>query len=248
MTLNYADSGTASLPRLGTQEEFWNEWNQSWRFREPDAFMERQREMALSVAQDLRLTAGLRILDVGCGTGWFGFALRSFGEVWATDLSESAIVEGQRRHPGVQFVCGDFLTVELPGPFDLVLSNDSLINMYDQPKCVERIASLMQPGAALLLLTPNREIWRHRTALKPLGRGQIQHWLLKAEYVRMLQPYFEIERVATIDPGGDRGLLWWVENRYMRKGMSLLIGQRRWRNLLERLRLGRELVLVARRT
>jgi hypothetical protein len=63
----------------------------------------------------------------------------------------------------------------------------------------------------------------------------------------MLDPHFEIERVTSIYPGGDQGLLWWVENRYVRGGMGRLLGKQRWRSLLEAARIGRELVLVARR-
>jgi SAM-dependent methyltransferase len=241
-----SDSGTTNPPELGVQGQFWDEWNKTWRFRTPDNFMQRQLEMAFEVVRDLHLHEA-RILDVGCGTGWFGNALLPFGRVWATDLSEAAIAEGRARHPGVQFVQGDFLSIDLPGPFDLVLSNDSLINMYDQRRCVERMATLLHSGGTLLLMTPHREVWRWRSALKPLGRGQVQHWLSKDEYLSLLRPFFTIGRVATIDPGGDRGPLWWVENRYVRAGMGLVLGRRRWRNLLEAAGLGRELVVVGRR-
>jgi hypothetical protein len=46
--------------------------------------------------------------------------------------------------------------------------------------------------------------------------------------------------------GGDRGTLWWVENRWVRGGMGRLVGRQRWRSTLEALRIGRELVVVAR--
>ncbi len=39
-----------------------------------DGFMERQRDIARSVAQNARLE-NARILDVGCGTGWLANAL-----------------------------------------------------------------------------------------------------------------------------------------------------------------------------
>jgi hypothetical protein len=109
------------------------------------------------------------------------------------------------------------------------------------------MAMLLRPGGVLVLMTPNREVWRRRSALKPLGRGQVQHWLSLSQYLALLRPYFTIERVTTIDPGGDRGVLWWVENRYVRRGMSILLGPRRWQSLLEAARLGRELVVVGRR-
>lgn len=99
-------------PPLDSQKTFWDTWNETWRFRDPDAFMQWQREVAVAVARRLALRDA-RILDVGCGTGWLGHARVPFGTVWAADLSEASIAEGRRRYPDVQFVCGDFLRVDL---------------------------------------------------------------------------------------------------------------------------------------
>jgi SAM-dependent methyltransferase len=243
-----AQSDPGRPPPLETQQEFWDGWNQAWRFRDGlDAFMERQRETAVAVAAAAGLQGG-RILDVGCGTGWLGNALLGFGKVWATDLSPGAIAEGRKRHPGVQLLCGDFLELDLPGPFDMVVSADSLAHMYDAAACVRRIADLLRPGGTFLLMTQSPFIWERRSKVKPLGDGQIQVWPSLARCKALLRPSFTLERVTSLDPGGDRGLLWWVENRWIRGGMGRLVGRVRWRNLLERLRLGREMVIVARRS
>jgi hypothetical protein len=63
----------------------------------------------------------------------------------------------------------------------------------------------------------------------------------------MLAPYYSVSEIYNIVPGGDRGVLFWVENRYIRGGISRIIGRRRWTRLLEKAGLGRELVIVARR-
>ena len=85
---------------------FWNEWNRDWRFRgDLDEFMERQRDIATSVAQNACLK-NARILDVGCGTGWLANALLPFGQAWGTDLSPEAIEDGRRRHPDCTFCAG----------------------------------------------------------------------------------------------------------------------------------------------
>ena len=233
-------------PSLEAQKGFWDTWNQTWRFRQLDTFMDSQRHFAVSLARRRGLHHA-RILDVGCGTGWLGNALLPFGSVVGTDLSEAAIAEGRRRHPRVELVGGDFLALDLRGPFDFVVSADMLNHMHDQVGCIRRMAEILAPGGTLLLMSPNREVWRRRSALKPLGHGQIQHWLSLDAYKALLRPYFTIERITTLDPGGDRGLLWWVENRFVRRGVGLVVGRRRWRSVLEAARLGRELVFVARR-
>jgi SAM-dependent methyltransferase len=240
------ESAPGSRPPIEQQQQFWDSWNGAWRFRDGyDPFMEAQRQVALRVAA--RLPKGARALDVGCGTGWLGNSIKDSAEIWGTDLSPSAIEDGKKRHPDVHLLCGDFLSLDLPGPFQLVISADSLAHMYDQEACVRRIAELLAPGGTFLLMTQNPFVWRRRSRLQPLVQGQLQLWPSLGRIRTLLAPWFEIERVTSIDPGGDRGLLWWVENRWVRGAVGRLIGRQRWRSLLESLRLGRELVVVARR-
>ncbi len=243
----FSDYESAKPPPLEEQGRFWDDWNRGVRFREGyDEFMDRQREKAIEAARHAGLHQA-RILDAGCGTGWLGNALLPSGQVWGTDLSQAAIEEGRRRHPAVQLICGDFLQLELPSPFDFVVMADSLTNMYDQAGGVRRVAALLRQGGTYLLMTPNREIWRRRSGLKPRGQGQFMAWPSLQAYRELLQPQFTIDSISSIVPGGDSGLLWWVENRWVRGGMRRLIGRERWRNLLESLGLGREWVIVARR-
>ena len=64
--------------------------------------------------------------------------------------------------------------------------------------------------------------------------------------MELLADDFEIERTGSLDPGGDRGVLFWVERRPTR-ALRRLVGERRWDRLLERFYIGRELVIRARR-
>src|SRR6187551_1149721 len=110
-----SESDATKTPPLEAQKNFWNEWNQSWRFSNFDNFMAAQREFATSLFTQRKIRDA-RILDVGCGTGWLGNSLLPFGKVWATDLSQAAVSEGMKQYPEVQFIQGDFLTLDLPGP------------------------------------------------------------------------------------------------------------------------------------
>lgn len=240
----YETSGT---PPIDEQRRFWDSWNSVARTAaEPDEFMGRQRDKALEVARSVGLREA-RILDVGCGTGWLGNELLPFGRVWGTDLSQAAIQEGQRRHPGVELICGDFLALELDGPFDFVVMADSLTHMHDQKGAVRRVAQLLRENGTYLLMTPNREVWRRRSKLKPRGAGQIMAWPTLDAYRALLGTHFTIESISTIVPGGDQGLIWWVESRRVRGVMARLMGAERWRDLLESAGVGREFVIVARR-
>jgi 2-polyprenyl-3-methyl-5-hydroxy-6-metoxy-1,4-benzoquinol methylase len=246
------DVGVGTNATTGFDEQrYWNDWNRTWRSREGvDPFMERQRDIAISIARETG-SRELRILDVGCGTGWLGNSLLPFGQVWGADLSVDAIAEGTRRHSGVSLICGDFLTVEVPGPFDLVVTADGIAHMPDHAACISRIADLTRPGGTLLLMTENPRVWQRRSTLRPLPpsvpHARPEEWPSLAVLRQLLLTAFTIQHVTSIEPGGDRGALWWVENRYVRGGMSRLVGRDRWRSLLERAGLGRELIIVATR-
>jgi 2-polyprenyl-3-methyl-5-hydroxy-6-metoxy-1,4-benzoquinol methylase len=231
--------------------QYWDEWNQTWRFREEyDDFMAKQADVALSVARQAALR-NARILDVGCGTGWLGNALQPFGRVWGIDLSSASIAVGSMRYPGLTLICGDFLEVDLVGPFDFVVSADALPHMPDHEAFFHRVGALLRPGGTLLLMTMNPQVWCRRSVLVEapdfLAHAGTDEWPTLTRIRRLMRPSFIVQRVTSMDPGGDRGLLWWVENRYVRGGMSRLLGRTRWRSLLERAGLGRDLIVVAKR-
>jgi 2-polyprenyl-3-methyl-5-hydroxy-6-metoxy-1,4-benzoquinol methylase len=235
------------VPTLAEQVAFWNHWNQEFRGAEIDWFMARQRDLAVEVAAAEQLRDA-RILDVGCGTGWLGHALLRFGTVTGTDLSPSSIERGRTAFPGVDLRCGDFLDVPLDGPFDLVVSADVISHVYDQARFVARIAELLRPGGVFVLMTQNAFVWNRSSRLRPVGRGQIRNWPSLRRVRALLEREFRIERITSLVPGGDRGVLIWVDNRFVLGAMRrLLPGRGTWVRWLEAARLGRELVYVARR-
>jgi SAM-dependent methyltransferase len=243
----YSQDGMGGpVPSIDLQRTFWDEWNANWRFRDPDYFMQRQLEVAQKLAGDLSLKSA-RILEAGSGTGWLSNGLVGYGAAVATDLSPASIEEGRRRYPQVDLRCGDFLKMDLPDGFDLIVSADALAHMHDQQAFFQRISGKLKEGGTFLLMTQNSFVWDRRSGLKRLGHGQLQRWPSLNEIRTLLAPDFEIEKIGSLVPGGDRGVLFWVENRYIRGAFGRLVGRKRWESWLEALRLGRELVIVARK-
>lgn len=89
---------TSTSPPIDAQREFWDRWNQNWRVKHLDEFMQRQLEVAVQCAQREGLR-NARILDAGCGTGWLGAGLSTFGRVTGTDLSPISIELGKAKVP-----------------------------------------------------------------------------------------------------------------------------------------------------
>jgi 2-polyprenyl-3-methyl-5-hydroxy-6-metoxy-1,4-benzoquinol methylase len=238
---------TAGVPRLDDQREFWNGWNAAYRGSPKlDRFTERQRDTAVGCARLLGL-AQCEILEVGCGTGWLSNALKDFGRVTGVDLSPEAIAQARERYPGLRFIATDFDDFTADRPFDFVISADVIAHVADQRDFIERVARLLRPGGALLLMTQNPEVWRRVSYLKPQGGGQIRNWPSLAKLHELVSPYFRVEQVSSIEPGGNRGRLFWVENRITRRVLGVAFGELRWRSMLEAGLFGRELVLLARR-
>lgn len=214
------------VPSIDLQRNFWDQWNATYRRGGLDYFMQRQLEEARKLAQRLRLNDA-RILEAGCGTGWLAHGLTSFGEVTATDLSPASVEEGRRRHPLVHLRCGDFLNIDLPDGFDLIVSADALAHMHDQQAFFRRVSEKLKPEGRFLLMTQNAFVWDRRSRLESLGHGQLQRWPSLKEIRALLAPDFEIEQIGSLVPGGDRGLLFWVENRYIRGAIGRLLGRKR---------------------
>jgi SAM-dependent methyltransferase len=75
-----------------------------------------------------------RVLDVGCGSGYFLHRLREYGagECHGIDLMENRIADARRRYPTVSFQTGS--ATELPfadGEFDLVTQFTCLSSILD---------------------------------------------------------------------------------------------------------------------
>jgi 2-polyprenyl-3-methyl-5-hydroxy-6-metoxy-1,4-benzoquinol methylase len=240
-----------AVPGRALQEQFWDSWNTTNRTggREHDQYTELQLHAAR--AATARAAAGrsrpLRILDFGCGTGWLGAGLIEFGDVTAVDLSPASIEHGRRTYPQIDFHVGDLLEVDVGGPFDVVVSADVISHVSNHQLFVQRVADLLRPGGVLLLMTQNGAIWRRNSNLAPQHPGQIRQWPTLGQLRTLLAADFDLKRVGTIHPVGDRGVLRVVNSRWIAGALRRVGLGRAWRRTRELARLGCELTLEAER-
>ena len=97
-----------------------------------------------------------RVLDVGCGPGFFleAAALRGY-EPWGLDPSAYA-VEVARRSFGDRVHLGVLGAATLPaGHFDLVTAFDAFEHVYDPRRFLAAARRLLRPGGLLAITTPD---------------------------------------------------------------------------------------------
>jgi ubiquinone/menaquinone biosynthesis C-methylase UbiE len=138
--------------------------------RQADQFADRYRDLGSSVYASCfsysrwRLDAllrqylpergeGLRLLDVGCGTGHHMASLRERGfQVAGVDGSEEMIAHARANNPGAEIKVADVDTLPFPdSSFDFVLCIEVLRYLPDFTKCASEIARVLKPGGVCLV-------------------------------------------------------------------------------------------------
>jgi SAM-dependent methyltransferase len=114
------------------------------------------------------LRPGLRVLDVGCGTGaitrGIAEAVGADGAVVGVDR-DPVLVEharaGAAAFPNLRFEVGDATTLEYESAFDVVASARTLQWIADTAGAVRRMARALAPGGCLVVLDYNhaRNAW-----------------------------------------------------------------------------------------
>ncbi len=108
----------------------------------------------------VRWSAGKRVLDAGCGTGYGSAELaRTAASVTAIDFSEEAIsyAREQFQAPNLEFRTGDCL--HLPeGSFDLIVAFEVIEHLPRWREFLSEVKRVLAPGGLFLVSTPNR-LW-----------------------------------------------------------------------------------------
>jgi SAM-dependent methyltransferase len=138
------------------------------------------------IFEQLQVTGGQRVLDVGCGTGDDVAAIAAVvgpsGRAVGVDHSEAMIAEASKRHGDV---VGAFFEVAdaqgLPfesGEFDACRTERVLQHLPDPDRAVAEMARVLKSGGRLVMMEPDWDgllidgsdpllsgsIWRHRYA------------------------------------------------------------------------------------
>ncbi len=109
-----------------------------------------------------RVVAGSRVLDAACGSGYGSHYLAEHGAatVVGVDQDETLLGNARRKfsHPAVAFVhddCCELRNPQIRGPFDVVISLETLEHLSCPETFLTRCHSLMAPRGLLIVSTPN---------------------------------------------------------------------------------------------
>jgi 2-polyprenyl-3-methyl-5-hydroxy-6-metoxy-1,4-benzoquinol methylase len=117
------------------------------------------------------VTAGERVLDLGCGTGWFTARLAAAGALpVGVDVAHAAIDRARAKHPGLDFrlaAIGEPLALA-DNTFDVVWSSEVIEHVADTARWLSEVRRVLVPRGRLLLTTPSHG--RLRVALGGIER------------------------------------------------------------------------------
>jgi len=105
-----------------------------------------------SVTELLPDIGGKRIVDLGCGFGWFArwAAARAAASVLGLDLSENMLAKArsETNHPAVRYERADLDTLTLPnGAFDLAYSSLAFHYVHDFRRLAATVFGSLLPGS-----------------------------------------------------------------------------------------------------
>jgi 2-polyprenyl-3-methyl-5-hydroxy-6-metoxy-1,4-benzoquinol methylase len=243
-------STTPQLPSLDDQRQFWDWHWQNWKERRVlNDWTERRTQEILRLILGLSLRQP-RLLDLGCGRGVFTERLTEFGETHGIDLSPEGIAAAQARRPDIIYTVGNIYDAPLArNYFDVVVSQEVIAHVDDQPRYLDRAAEVLKPGGYLIITTGNKYVIDR---LGDVGwvKQPPQHIrceLNLGELKNMLSDHFQILKAFTIIPQGTRGILRFVNSHKLNSVLRWVASQEKIDSMKEKAGFGWQMILLARK-
>jgi len=229
-------------PTIDQQKDYWdNRWDKT---RIPNDWMIRRGQTILSFLSGAKIEQP-KILDIGCGTGWFTAELTKIGSATGIDLSEKAIELARSRYPDVTYIAGNLYDEYFPDKtFDVVVAQEVIPHVQDQERFLEIIRAILKPGGYLILTMVNKFVmersdWDHGPS------SHLIKWLSKNEIKKKLLPNFQILDTTTIIPIGDKGVMKLINSYKLNKILQFAFSQKTIDNIKERAGFGYTRIVYA---
>ncbi len=105
--------------------------------------------------------AGLRVLDIGCGTGFVTEALERAGmDAWGIDMHRAALMHAQSARPMGRSSRNDATTLPFFRDFDLASLFDVIEHLDDDVGAIRQAATVLKPHGCVVVTVPaGRRLW-----------------------------------------------------------------------------------------
>lgn len=140
-----------------------------------------------------QFSAGRRVLDIACGTGYAGPLLLDAGaqSYLGVDLSSETVnyARDSFSRRGARYMQGDIRYFSDEGEFDLITCFETIEHLSDYTAALRNLRQLLMPGGLLLISSPNRPISSPNAATvfdKPDNRFHTQEFTI-AELIQELE-------------------------------------------------------------
>lgn len=111
--------------------------------------------------------AGKKVLDIGCGAGFFLRVCRALGAAVVKGVEPSPIAADFSRSHGLDVFNGTVDRFETGETFDLITVNQVLEHVPDPVATMARIKTLLAPGGSIIVTVPNAAcIWARKLGWK----------------------------------------------------------------------------------
>jgi trans-aconitate 2-methyltransferase len=153
----------------------------AWSPEQYQRFQEERSQPFYDLLALIRAAPGMRVLDLGCGTGELTRVLHEklgARETVGIDSSPAMLAKAAvHAGPGLRFVCGD-IRGDLPGPCDLLFSNAALQWVPEHEALFARLTSLLGERGQLAVQMPaNHEHPSHLVATELAAEPPFAHVL-----------------------------------------------------------------------
>jgi ubiquinone/menaquinone biosynthesis C-methylase UbiE len=131
------------------------------------------------------LEPGSRVIDVGCGAGWFSGALAAAGfSVVGVEAAEEPVRRARARHGDLEFVVAGGEELPFPaGAFDAAWMGEVIEHVQDGLGLLAEVARVVGPGGRLVLSSPDHP-WPRRLWLGVSRRAFEEHFEPRSDHVR----------------------------------------------------------------
>lgn len=158
-----------------------------------------------SLVDEAGVVDGLRVLDLGCGTGALSAELAARGaRVTGVDSSAAMIAKARALHPDLAFLDMDACALPWTDAFDLVFSNAVFHWIPRQDTLLRTVFAALRPGGALLCEFGARgNIARIQDAFRAAAQAH-GHTCQTSFFFPGREEYTELLRRAGFRPGSVR--------------------------------------------